>query len=52
MIHGWSSDPARIKAGIKVAENFVYTSENNSEWMSADELHSWIDANFNHVSKI
>jgi FlaA1/EpsC-like NDP-sugar epimerase len=52
MIHGWSSDPSRIKSGIKVPENFVYTSDNNSEWMSVDELHAWIEANFNRVGKI
>ena len=52
MIHGWSSDPSRIKAGVKVAENFVYTSDNNSEWMSVEELQAWIKANANRVGKI
>ena len=52
MIHGWSSDPGRIKTGVKVLENFVYTSDNNHEWMSVDELQKWIQENFNRVGKI
>ena len=34
MINNWSSDPNRIKDGVKVPEGFVYNSSNNSEWMS------------------
>lgn len=44
-INNWSSDPARIKDGRKVAEGFVYASDNNGEWMSIDELSNWIDTN-------
>ena len=41
-IHNWSTDPSRINGGIKVKEGFMYTSENNSEWMQIEELQSWI----------
>lgn len=42
MIHGWSSDPNRIKKGVKVRENFQYTSNLNDQWMSVVELQAWI----------
>lgn len=44
-IHNWSSDPHRIKDGTRVVDNFVYASDSNSEWMSAEVLRSWIAAN-------
>jgi UDP-N-acetylglucosamine 4,6-dehydratase len=52
MIHDWSSDPFRIKDGTKVDENFTYTSDNNSEWMSIEELREWIEKNRSKVGKI
>lgn len=48
-IHNWSSDPSRINGGRKVDEKFMYTSDNNSEWMSVEALQAWIEA---HRSKI
>jgi len=44
-IHDWCSDPARIKRGIKVNSDFVYSSDRNSQWMTVSELRSWIEAN-------
>jgi FlaA1/EpsC-like NDP-sugar epimerase len=44
-IHEWSQDPFRIKDGIKVPEGFVYSSDNNSEWMLIDELKEWLKNN-------
>lgn len=44
-INKWADDPARIKDGRSVTENFVYTSDVNPEWMSEDALHAWIEAN-------
>jgi len=44
-INNWSSSPARIKDGKQVAPDFVYASDNNTEWMSRDELATWVDAN-------
>lgn len=41
-INGWGNDPNRIKNGVKVAEGFEYTSESNTQWMSADDLMQWM----------
>lgn len=43
-INHWGDDPERIKDGIRVPEGFEYTSDNNTQWMSADELANWLDA--------
>jgi UDP-N-acetylglucosamine 4,6-dehydratase len=51
-IHNWSADESRIKGGVKVAEDFMYTSDNNEEWMTVDELRAWISINSNIVGKI
>tara|TARA_B100002003_G_scaffold210813_1_gene206883 strand:+ start:31607 stop:32605 length:999 start_codon:yes stop_codon:yes gene_type:complete len=51
-IHDWSADAARIKDGKKVPEGFVYSSDNNTEWMSDDELQAWIDANREKIGSI
>lgn len=48
-IHNWSSEPSRINNGIKVDEQFMYTSDNNNDWMSIEELQSWIKS---HNQKI
>lgn len=48
-INGWATDSKRIKDGAKVAEGFVYASDNNSEWMNDAELQGWIDANQGHI---
>ncbi len=45
-IHGWSDDPTRIGHGKKVADNFSYASDSNSEWMSVAELRNWIASNY------
>jgi UDP-N-acetylglucosamine 4,6-dehydratase/5-epimerase len=44
MIHNWSTDPSRIKDGVKVEEGFTYTSDNNHEWMDVEALRKWVDA--------
>jgi len=51
-IHNWSNDPYRIKDGMKVAEDFTYCSDNNTEWMSIETLQVWIDQNREKVGKI
>jgi UDP-N-acetylglucosamine 4,6-dehydratase (inverting) len=43
-INNWATCSQRIKDGVKVPEGFVYSSENNTEWMSESDLKSWIDA--------
>jgi UDP-N-acetylglucosamine 4,6-dehydratase (inverting) len=44
-IHSWDQDNNRIKDGKRVPEGFSYTSDNNAEWMSGDELRAWININ-------
>jgi UDP-N-acetylglucosamine 4,6-dehydratase len=52
MIHDWSTDPFRIKDGIKVDQDFTYTSNNNRDWMSVKELSNWIAQNSGKVGRI
>ncbi len=33
-IHDWSTSKERIKDGTKVADNFVYSSDMNDDWMT------------------
>ena len=49
-IHGWSKDSMRIGTGKKVHDDFLYTSENNTEWMSIDFLRKWIKENHDKIS--
>lgn len=51
-INGWDETPERIKDGKKVPEGFVYASDNNSEWMSIEQLQNWIKANEGKIGKI
>ena len=51
-IHNWSSDPTRINSGIKVDERFIYTSDNNTEWMSIETLREWIETRHNKIGMI
>ena len=51
-INGWDKTPERIKDGVKVPEGFVYASDNNSQWMSQDELKAWVEANRHKIGKI
>lgn len=44
-IHSWSDDLSRIKNGTRVPEGFSYCSDNNSQWMSVEELRTWIEIN-------
>ena len=52
VINNWSTSPERVKDGIKVAEGFVYSSDNNTEWMSDAELETWIEMNSSQIGKI
>lgn len=46
-INFWDKDARRIKDGKKVPEGFIYSSDNNSEWMSDSELKKWLDSHKN-----
>ena len=52
VINGWNSDSSRIKGGAKVAEDFTYTSGDNKEWMSIDQLQDWLKENKAVIGKI
>ena len=51
-INMWSQDPERIGEGKKVKDRFSYTSDQNTEWMSVDELQQWIDKYRSSIGKI
>lgn len=51
-IYNWSSDPERNKDGVKVSEDFVYSSDINQEWMSIEDLQHWIEDNRHKIGKI
>ena len=51
-INSWSKDPNRINDGVKVFEDFTYTSDNNNNWMDIDTLKNWIKVNKNIIGKI
>jgi FlaA1/EpsC-like NDP-sugar epimerase len=49
VINNWSEDPNRIKNGVKVKDDFQYSSDSNLDWMSTDELKDWIDQSMGQV---
>jgi UDP-N-acetylglucosamine 4,6-dehydratase len=51
-IHNWSCDPERIAGGQRVSEDFVYSSDNNREWMTVESLRDWIRENRDKIGKI
>ena len=44
-INNWDKDKNRIKDGTRVEGGFIYSSDNNSEWMTKTELKSWVSSN-------
>lgn len=44
-INQWSMSPERIKNGRRVDDGFIYSSDNNSEWMSEQDLTDWVERN-------
>ena len=51
-INNWSQDPDRIKDGVPVGPDFTYSSDNNGEWLSVEELQSWIKVNRHKIGVI
>ena len=51
-INNWSSDPERIGDGVKVDSDFIYSSDNNKDWMDIETLKKWISKNSNSIGKI
>ena len=50
-INNWGTDKKRIKQGKKVKEGFIYSSENNIDWMTKTYFKNWIKANKEFVGK-
>ncbi len=50
-IHDWNASSERIKNGKPVAEDFVYSSDNNAEWMKPEELGDWVAANSEKIGR-
>lgn len=51
-INSWNNDPERINNGEKVPDGFTYSSNNNHEWMTVQDLEKWIDDNQFKIGKI
>ena len=51
-IHDWHLDPKRIADGKLVEDGFTYSSDNNANWMTPDELLAWIRKNDGKIGKI
>lgn len=51
-IHQWSKDEARINGGTPVDPDFTYSSDNNKEWMTIENLRTWIEQNREKVGRI
>lgn len=45
-INDWNASPIRIKEGKRVREGFSYTSNNNTQWMTDDQLKNFLDAEY------
>lgn len=52
VINDWALSSERIKDGKKVSSDFVYSSDTNSEWMSASQLAYWLKNNSEEIGKI
>ena len=51
-INNWDKDSDRIKNGKRVPEGFIYSSDNNEEWMTDEQLKNWLDSNYEKIGKI
>lgn len=51
-IYNWSQDPKRINGGRQVADDFIYSSDNNPQWMTIETLRAWIVRNSEKIGKI
>ncbi len=51
-INDWATCERRIKDGVKVADDFVYASDNNTDWMADEGLRSWIESNADKIGAI
>ena len=45
VIQNWFRDSVKIKGGKKVSEDFIYTSDTNSDWLSNMDFKKWLSEN-------
>ncbi len=46
MINNWFNSKDRIKGGVLVPKDFIYSSDSNMDWMTTDKLEAWIKVQF------
>ena len=51
-INDWDKNKKRIKNGKKVRKNFIYSSDNNSQWMTKAEFKNWLNLNQKQMNNI
>ena len=51
-INSWADDLERIGEGIRVDSDFIYSSDNNKEWMKISEMEDWIQKNLSKIGRI
>ena len=51
-INEWFNCSDRIKDGVRVPQGFVYSSDNNTQWMSGNQLQGWIEKNREKIGVI
>lgn len=51
-INGWGQSAERVKDGRLVSDGFIYSSDNNADWMTDADLQSWIDVNRKKIGSI
>jgi UDP-N-acetylglucosamine 4,6-dehydratase (inverting) len=51
-LHDWALNVDRIQDGKLVPADFIYTSDNNTDWMSQNDLKAWMENNRGKIGKI
>jgi UDP-N-acetylglucosamine 4,6-dehydratase (inverting) len=51
-LHDWALNVDRIQDGKLVPAEFIYTSDNNTDWMSQNDLKAWMENNRGKIGKI
>jgi FlaA1/EpsC-like NDP-sugar epimerase len=51
VINNWNQSSERIKDGKHVPTGFRYSSDNNKEWMTQEELRDWLSGSGNKAVK-
>ena len=51
-INNWHNDPNRVKDGKKVSDTFSYTSDSNNNWMTDEDLLTWLSQNNEKIGTV